>query len=327
MRHFDLRGAARGSSSSSPASSSHTTSSTVTIQHRNTNTVFMDCQSNGAVPRFPGKRTFRRAEVDDDDDELGLSLKRIRLDSGGSTTTSSHQQRVGNTILPPLTPGELCVRRDIGDSLANGVLMIDGGSFDTYLYGPNANNNANATLHQIEPGRFLFSFLAAGHHHQQQQGDCSSSSSSSSMVTISIGIPKRYPHHPPSLTILPGSSGHSNIVEDQQRLINLITTTPAATANTNHHHHPLEHYNAPPHHHHYHHNPHHHLWSPVHRLTDVLGWIVHFYSSVAAITTTTTTAMSTYESTAAAFVREAVPQQQHSQQQQLTRMEHSRFRN
>jgi hypothetical protein len=325
MRHFDLRGAARVGSSSSPASSSHTTSSTATIQHRNNNTFIMDCQSTGAASRFPGKRTFRRADVDhavdcnaDDDDELGLSLKRIRLDSGGST---SHQQQRGNTILPPLTPGELCVRRDIGDSLANGVLMMVSGSYNTYLYGPNSNannNDANATLRQIEPGRFLFSLLAAGHHHhQQQQGD---GGSSSSMVTISIGIPKRYPHHPPSLTIIPGSSSSGcHIVVDQQRLTNLISTTPVTTATNNHHHH----HHHPLDHHHY--DPHHHLWSPVHRLTDVLGWIVHFYSFSAAITTIAT---STYESAAAAYVGEALPQpQRHSQPQQSARMEHSRFRN
>jgi hypothetical protein len=344
VRYYDLRG---GSSSSTTARSSNKMDCQEHDQQQHNDSSSKNSHNMSiSTQQFPGKRTFRREESSEDaDDELGRSLKRIRLDGSSSSNSSSstnlhaaavqsqQQQHQQHPRRP--TPGELCVRRDIGDSLVNGQLQIITSQADMYLYGP------NATLRQIEPNRFLFTFAAtaagvvvlvnqqANSGQQQQPGglyhQTANIGSGSGVVTISISIPKRYPHHPPSLTIVPGSSflfprtGHnvSNIVVEQQRLVNLILTRPHSSNYVG---------ISPGHHHHHQHQQQQYLWSPVHRLTDVLDWILHDYTVVA--TTTRTTARCDEPRIIIVPDHSEPPPQQQQQQHQHSqlRMEHSRFR-
>jgi ubiquitin-protein ligase len=249
------------------------------------------------------------------------SSSSTNLHAAAVVLQQSQQQQDQHPARRP-TPGELCVRRDIGDALVNGQLQIITSQADTYIYGP-----ANATLRQIEPNRFLFKFAAtaagvlvnqAASGDQQLGGFCHQTAhiggGSSGVVTISISIPKRYPHHPPSLTIVPGSSflfprtGHSvsNIVVEQQRLVNLILTRPCTS-----------HYGASPGHQH---QQHQYLWSPVHRLNDVLDWILHDFTVAAG------TARCEEPRVVADHIESPQQQQQQQHQHSQLRMEHPRFR-
>lgn len=186
--------------------------------------------------RYPGKRSFARSESGEDvDNELGRSLKRIRLDGGssynsdasndGATTHLTRSRNPGTHHCMP-SPGELCVQRDLQDSLTN-QLLRSGPQPGVYSF------RDGGTLTQLTSTRFLFSFPSRG----------------STMVKVSLTIPKRYPHQPPLLSIVSAATAL-----EQQCFSSMIAVSPNSTsqaANTV-------------------------LWSPIHKLTDVLGWILNF---------------------------------------------------